>query len=244
MANTIQPAPAKNAGQEKPEPPQLGNSTDRASGGLNDPNKQAQESVSKPNGSVHLPSFGNNGEMNLAQFRLGQNFVDLAPVAKLITVIPIRKPSKEAFVRAYPHEDQWFPAALIELKETNETYLVGRELWTELQTEPTFVTKLLVPAITRQGALILWPIRLPGSDGRLDDWNASALEIARIAKTAWVRLAANRSLGAYDAFQASSNYSEPVWPKLSVEQMVSIGFKDRAILSLDHSVIKGLRGEQ
>ncbi len=258
MGRTITSASAENAGRNKHRPArEVGFTNPLVEGLTSNQAEAAQPSAPADNtgGSGNavpaealpavspLPSFG-EGRLNLEQFRLGQNFETLAPVAKLITVIPVRKPSKEAFVRTYADEDRWFPAALIELKETSESYLVARELWGELQGEPTFVSKLLIPTIGRRGELILWPIRFPGTDGRLDDWNASALEAARLAKTVWVRLASNRTLGAYDTFRASSNYSEPVWPELTVEKMITIAFRDRMISSLDHGVIKGLRGEQ
>jgi hypothetical protein len=31
--------------------------------------------------------------------------------------------------------------------------------------------------------LTLWPIRRPGEDGRVDQWNASALEAAEMAQS-------------------------------------------------------------
>ena len=60
-------------------------------------------------------------------------------------------------------------------------------------------------AINRQGVLFLWPIRLPGADGKLDDWSRSAMDAADEAKSRWVRITANMSLGAYDVAVASGS---------------------------------------
>ena len=38
-------------------------------------------------------------------------------------------------------------------------------------------------AINRQGVLFLWPIRLPGADGKIDDWSRSAMDAADEAKS-------------------------------------------------------------
>ena len=89
---------------------------------------------------------------------------------------------------------------ILELKEDRETYLVDRNLWGELPGE--LIPKVLFTVINRQGVLTLWPIRLPGEDGRHDEWNRSALEAAEMAQKEWIRVAANMSLGAYEVYRA------------------------------------------
>ena len=72
-----------------------------------------------------------------------------------------------------------------------------------LADEKTFSPRLLVTAINRQGVLFLWPIRLPGADGKIDDWSRSAMDAADEAKSRWVRVTSNMSLGAYEVAVAS-----------------------------------------
>ena len=50
-----------------------------------------------------------------------------------------------------------------------------------------------------QGEIYLWPIRLPDADGKLDDWNQSALDYARQTGI-WQRVAANMHIGEYDQY--------------------------------------------
>ncbi|MBP7827972.1 MAG: hypothetical protein KA236_15660 [Verrucomicrobia bacterium] len=188
-----------------------------------------------------LPSF-DPASFNIDAFRLDQSLVEHAGGKKLITTIPVRKPSKECWFRTHPDEEYRLPCPVIELKEKSETYLVGRPLWAELTGESTFVAKLLVPTLTRQGDLLLWPIRLPGEDGNLDDWNASAMEAATIAQTKWVRMSAKRSLGAYEIIVGPDPQPEANWPELSFAEIVRIAFKGRVIETLDHPVIRQLRG--
>ena len=117
------------------------------------------------------------------------------------------------------------------MKEDRETYLIEPDLWQELPGE--VVPKMLFGGMNRQGVFFLWPVRLPGSDGKLDEWNRSAMEAAQMATKGWVRVAANMSLGAYEVFQATAELPEPEWPEESFQQLLRIAFKDRFIRDLD-----------
>ncbi len=91
--------------------------------------------------------------------------------------------------------------------------------------------------------MFLWPVKLPGPDGRPNDWNASALAAAQLAETRWVRMAANMGAGLYDTFVASGELADPEWPELSFHEILRLSFKDRFIDSADHPVLRSLRGE-
>lgn len=132
---------------------------------------------------------------------------------------------------------------VLELKEDRETYLVAPTLWPELASESTFGPRALYAAMNRQNVLFVWPVRLPGSDGKIDDWNRSALEAAGMAATHWVRVASNMALGAYDVFQAKADWPEPDWPDVPFNELLRVAFKGRVIESFDHPTLKRLRGE-
>jgi hypothetical protein len=42
---------------------------------------------------------------------------------------------------------------------------------------------------------------------------------------------------------AESVMAEPEWPELSFQELVRIAFRDRMITSLEHAVVKRLRGQ-
>ncbi len=179
-----------------------------------------------------------------ARLRLSQDFGASLGVKKAMLTIPVRKPSKEWFVTVHPDPSYRLQTAVLELKEDREVYLVAPELWPELATtESTFGQRELITAINRQGVLFIWPIRLPGQDGKLDQWNQSALEAAAMASGKWVRIAANMSLGAYDVFEATCKLPDPEWPALPFGELLRVAFKTRYIDSLDHPVLTKLRGE-
>jgi hypothetical protein len=178
-----------------------------------------------------------------ARLRLSQDYLAASGVKKLLTTVPVRKPSKEWFVRCHPDPAYRIETCVIELKEDNETYLVDRQLWPELAGESTFSPRALITSINKQNTVFLWPVRLPGPDGRHDDWSKSALEAATYATRTWVRVQANMSLGAYEVFQATGNLTEPEWAVPPFNELLRIAFKDHFISTADHPVLKRLRGE-
>jgi hypothetical protein len=178
-----------------------------------------------------------------ARLRLSPNLTAALGVKKHLTTVPVRKPSKEWFVRCHPDPTYRLETCVVDLKEDNETYLVDPDLWDHLAGESTFSPRLLITAINKQGTVFLWPIRLPGADGRHDDWSKSALEAATIGTKGWIRVQANMSLGAYEVVDAPGNLGEPEWPKLTLNDLLRIAFRDRFIDSLDHPVLRRLRGE-
>jgi hypothetical protein len=178
-----------------------------------------------------------------ASLRLSQDFSASLGVKKSLLTVPVRKPDKSWFVRVHPADEYALQTAVVELKEDRETYLVAPALWPDLAGESTFSPRALFTGMNRQGVLFLWPIRLPGPDGKSDNWSASALEAAQMARREWVRVAANMALGAYDVFQASGDLPGPEWPDTAFRDLLKIAFKDRMITTFDHPVLRRLRGE-
>jgi hypothetical protein len=68
-------------------------------------------------------------------------------------------------------------------------------------------------------------------------------EAAERAVERWVRVKANRSLGAYEIFEASASIPDAEWPAETFQQLIRIGFRDRLIDRLDHPLIAKLRGQ-
>jgi hypothetical protein len=177
---------------------------------------------------------------DLASLRLNPSFLESAGVKKMITTVPVRRPNPQDFIRVHDsprHRDNF---AVVDLKEDREDYLVRPEIIPELANE--IVYKTIFTAINRQGICFLWPVRYPSPDDRRNDWARSAREAAELAMTRWVRMKANRDLGAYEIFEAESVMVDPIWPELSFQQLIKIAFRDRIIADTNHAVIRRLRG--
>ena len=89
----------------------------------------------------------------------------------------------------------------------------------------------------------MWPVRVPDSDGRRNSWHLSALRAAELATSKWVRVQANMADGKYDVFEATGAIPDPEWPDMSFRDILQLCFDDRFIDSLDHPILKQLRGE-
>lgn len=180
--------------------------------------------------------------IDLSTLRISQDVLALGGASKkVLTTVPVRKPDKQEFVRVRPEIEFKFQTFLLELKDDRITYLVDRNIWDQLGDLVT--PKVLMTAMSRQGVLFLWPIKLPGVDGRSDKWSESALVAAKHAETEWVRVSSNMGLGAYEVFKATAELPEPKWPEETLDQIINVAFRDRYISSFDHDVIKKLRGE-
>jgi hypothetical protein len=78
--------------------------------------------MSNPNETNPTP----NPFDNLSALRLDQNFAGTVGVKKLLTSVPVRKTNKQDFVRVRRDPSyRLTPAAIIELKEDREVYLVA-----------------------------------------------------------------------------------------------------------------------
>jgi hypothetical protein len=166
-------------------------------------------------------------QLDISRLRLPQDFASSIGVKKLLITVPVRKPGKQDFVRVHPDEGWRLQTAVLELKEEREIYLVDQPLWNELVGEIS--PRILFTAVSRQGVLFLWPVRLPGEDGRIDNWSRSAQEAAMKAMDRWVRVSANMSLGAYEIFKAVSDLPDPEWPEVTFQGVLEIAFRDRFI---------------
>lgn len=192
---------------------------------------------------VAAPEVATPDPFDPERLKLSQDFAGNLSVKKLLTTVPVRKPDKTWWVRVNPREDCRIQTAVVELKEDREIYLVDPALRAHLSTESVFGVRAIFTAINRQGVLFLWPIVLPSADGKTLEWHRSALEAATIAQDRWIRVRANLALGAYEVMEATGELPEPAWPDLSFGEVLRIAFKDRFIQTLDHPVLRRLRGE-
>jgi hypothetical protein len=177
---------------------------------------------------------------SLTDLRLSQDFENQAGVKKALTMIPIRRPDRQWFIRTHPDPAMRFETALLEFREEREVFAVVSSVRADLPGELVPVSLHL--SITRTGTVFFWPVRLPREDGRALQWHESARIAAEMASRVWVRVVANMTLGAYEVFQATATLPEPEWPTLRLEELLAIAFKGKVISSADHPAVKRLMG--
>jgi hypothetical protein len=115
-------------------------------------------------------------------------------------------------------------------------------LWDELALD--LVPKLLVTAITSTGVLFLLPVKLNVLEGRDDPWSISGLRAVEVAEQAWARIVPNMTLGGYETYEAQGDLPEPKFPDSPFKAILATAFRDRHIDTLDHPVVRKLRGLQ
>jgi hypothetical protein len=186
------------------------------------------------------PSADDPDPFDPARFRLPQSFAETLGVKKLLTTVPVGKPGGQDFIRTHPDPAYRANVPVVELKADRELYLVAPELVPELADEIVPVT--LFTVISRQGVLRLWPVRLPGADGKSNNWWESARAGAEAGIDNWVRIKANTDLGANEIVVATAITAKPAWPDLSYREILKVAFNGRVIETLDHPIIKRLRG--
>lgn len=180
-------------------------------------------------------------DFDLDALRLKQDFNETLGVKKMLTHVPVRKPNKTAFIRVHPGEDYRLDVGIVELKETQETYLVLPAMMQEPGVYELVQPARIVTYITRQGTPALWPLKLE-RDGKLNPWHESALEAARMAENQWVSVRADMQLGAYQIYVATAELPEPEWPEQTFSELVRIGFKGMIVDRPDHPLIQQLTG--
>jgi hypothetical protein len=171
-----------------------------------------------------------------------RDFADPADVTTLVTRVPVRRPNGHTFVRVHPGQDYRFPVDLIELPDEEETYLIYSN---EVAAALDEVRKpcMLYTAITRQGTVFLWPVKLPRGNKKLVAWHASATEAAETAMKFWVRINADMEVGAYKITVARGVIPDPEWPNLTFEELLRIAFQDRLVNSLTHPLVRRYLGD-
>src|SRR3954447_4883118 len=189
------------------------------------------------NGRQPMTNAADSVFHDLAALRLDGANTSVGAV-EVLTHVPVRKPNRHEFFRVHP--DYRLDTTVFTDKEERESYFVTPPMRAALVGEARPV--ILVLAITRQNALFIWPVPLPGEDGRRNAWTDTAQEAMRLAQEHWVRLMPDMGLGAYRIYRAEGQLSDPVWPDKPFEELLEIAFRDRVIDSPDHPVVRRLRG--
>jgi len=173
---------------------------------------------------------------SLENLRLDQDYIEAVGIKKEISIIRVKKPHRQEFIRVHP---DWSLETMMFLDQDERShYIVNPALYGLLEGE--LVPKVLLVYINIKRVLKLWPIRLPDAEGKLDDWNRSALKAAELAREKWVRVASNRPLGAYEIFFPLGQVEDPEWPSIDFQTIIDVAFKDSRIDDETHPVIKGL----
>ena len=182
-----------------------------------------------------------SGSLDLSKFRLTRNSSETLGSKKLVSVVPVTKPSKEKFFQTSTDDNRSMDVYLYEDKVESTFYLVSPEVADMLGSLARAMTLHL--AIDRGGNPFLIPIPLPDDRGQRNSWPASMLNAIEHARGKWVRVQSDKPMGIYQIHEAQGKLEGPKWPELSLEELVNIAFAGRVITDLDHPKVQTALGK-
>jgi hypothetical protein len=151
-----------------------------------------------------------------------------------------RKPKSQEFIRTRPGDAWRGIYGVVRDQRSDTSYVVAPALYHELADE--LVTSLVVVAVNTAAEAFLWAVPLGDASGRVNPWWESALEGARRAESVWVRLKPDQQAGRYDLREAAYPLPEPQWPAATFGELFRVAYKDLVIASLEHPLVRKLRG--
>jgi hypothetical protein len=155
------------------------------------------------------------------------------------TTIPVRKPGSRNFFRVHPDEGYRLYNVPVVEDDQREWHIIAPELEIPEDLERFISHVNLITCLNHKGTLFLWPYK-----NSTNDWSKSASRIARQAVGEWVRLSADMDANGYRVEMAPSELRRinPTWPKMTFEEILNTAFEGKCIDSLDHPVIRSIRG--
>ena len=176
------------------------------------------------------------GELNLDNFRVDES--QLIAAARDQVSVPVDKP-KGFFFRVHPTE----ALTVSLLKDSDGRFLlVSAAVANDPLLENHVAPYKLTLVIDRSGNLYLWPLRqVRMGETSYAAWESSGA-IAEAAKRVWLRMQWNKSLSAYDRYDAPFQPPEPQWPARPIGEIIKVAFSGRTVTSLEHAVVQQLLG--
>jgi hypothetical protein len=177
---------------------------------------------------------------DLEALKIQQHEAGLAGSTEVLMRVPVRKPQRDEYFRVRPGDE--FTTVLYEDRVARVNYFITPAMLPLLRAVSNVSVVTLVPFITRQKMLGIFPLKLATDAIGDNGWQTTAMAAAQLAKTKWVRMQADMALSGYRIFSAEGQLSEPEWPDTPFNELLDIAFKDYVIASEDHPVLNRIMG--
>jgi len=155
------------------------------------------------------------------------------------TTVPVRKPGSRNFFRAHPDEGyRLFDVPCLE-DDNHEWHIIAPELEIPEELERFIYHLNLITCINHKGTLFLWAYK-----NSTNDWSKSAGRVVRRAIDEWVRLSPDMDANGYriETAPLALRETEPIWPKMTFDEILNTAFENKSIDSLNHPIIRSLQG--
>jgi hypothetical protein len=159
--------------------------------------------------------------------------------------IPEGRP-KDVFFRIDRREEMQQPVAIFEYKPEGrlspEAHILTPDIAEQLGRRSRHA--IIRVCICRPSILRLWAVKVPDADrGPPNSFTQTAWDAIPFLEKAWGRLDLNESGTGYDVVLPEGAWPAPEWPTDSLESLVHKAYRGRFIDSMDHPIIKALRGQ-
>ncbi len=179
---------------------------------------------------------------NLEALKISLEDAGLAGSTEVLARVPVRKPMRHEYFRVRPGDENCFTTVLYEDRETREHYFIAPAMLAFLRANTDVAIATLVPFITKQKVVGIFPLKLATDATVQSGWQSTAMAAAQTAKGKWVRMQADMGLGGYRIYSAEGQLGEPAWPEIPFNELLDIAFKDRVIASEDHPMLNKILG--
>ena len=173
-------------------------------------------------------------------YRITQNYGETFGSKKIVNMIFVSKPPKGRFFRSSRDPGNTVDVYVFEDKVESSYHLVSPEVAAALGGLVRAITLHL--AVDRANNPFLIPVPFPSENGTRNPWHQSLLNAIEAAKERWIRIEADKSAGIYQVHEALGELAEPVWPELSMDELVRIAFNGRVIDNLEHPKVQSALG--
>jgi hypothetical protein len=161
-------------------------------------------------------------------------------IEKKLTRVLAKKPNKQQFFRIHPTMEQMVDV-IEDLNDKKELYLLHPSVTSYVMAQRKRI--ILYLGMHRNGTPFLCPVPQPDSTGKSYTWHETLTDAMLVAREKWIRLEANQTSSSYEIIEAKGNIPDPKWDeKLTMIDYVTLAFKERMIVDLEHPLIQALEG--
>jgi hypothetical protein len=152
----------------------------------------------------------------------------------------VGKPQPARYVRAYRNNEFAHEFGFVYDQTGDQQYLVLPDLIDEIGVDVRM--RKLFTLVDWHGDVWLWPLLTSDGRGRTDPYTRSAHEAIEAAYEEWVRLIVIGGTNKITVMPSADRHIDPTWPA-DYYDAIRKGFTGRVIDSLDHPVVRRLRGQ-
>ena len=179
--------------------------------------------------------------IDLDSLRLPTNYASAVQVETLLVTVRVGKPPKTSFFRTHRDQNMVFECYSYEQKvPQQECYIVLPSVVPTLREHVKPVR--LYTCIDRNNVVFLMPVTLPDENGERHSAHEEREFAAEHAKDHWTRILWDKTQGRYQILKAGGSLPDPIWPNVSITELIEIAFRNKIIKSSDHPVVQTLQG--